>query len=93
MIIISLIYIIFEIIPLAYNFPSILSLIPVFIGLYLGYRRRNIRDFISAFTKFDNNGISREKVEKISVKTIKKLKKNNSKISKILKRLFARTTS
>ncbi|MEM3350744.1 MAG: cation:proton antiporter [Saccharolobus sp.] len=93
MIIISLIYIIFEIIPLAYNFPSILSLIPVFIGLYLGYRRRNTRDFISAFTKFDNNGISREKIEKISVKTIKKLKKNNSKISKILKRLFTRTTS
>ena len=45
------------------------------------------------FTKFDNNGISREKIEKISVKTIKKLKKNNSKISKILKRLFTRTTS
>jgi len=74
---ISLIYIIFEIVPLLYNFPSNISLIPIILGLYLAYRRRNIKVNTIAFSRLNRNGITNKNIVKSSLKSIRKLRKNN----------------
>ncbi|AAK43070.1 Na(+)/H(+) antiporter, putative [Saccharolobus solfataricus P2] len=75
-IILTIIYIIFEIIPLLYNFPIRLVFVPLLISLYFIYRYRAPP---ITYTRIDNK--EADKIVKLSVKVIKKMRKRRSKRS------------
>ncbi|WP_338598767.1 cation:proton antiporter [Sulfolobus tengchongensis] len=78
------IYIIFEIIPLLYNFPVQLVLILLLISLYFIYRNRIP---LITFTKIGDE-ISKDIIVKLTIKSIRKMKKrerNNGKRLRIVR--------
>ncbi len=87
-IIITIIYIIFEIIPLLYNFPPIFGYITLIASGYIAYRRRNLKTYSFAFSIFNEKKISDKELVKISKKVIKKKINENDKNNLILRKII-----